>query len=118
VSEFKPDWDMKEAALDSLREHMEIARDLKLENEQLQQQNRELVARVARLERAIRKADKHGLSDYWRGVINKSPQASLAEIEAAGVEKFMQCLYSEYGYEPEDFEEVKRIYIHNLREGK
>lgn len=70
MNELNPNWDVSAETMGGLME-----------------ENAQLKARVARLEEALSKANKHSVGGYYDDVLNEAPQQSLAHIQAEAVEK-------------------------------
>lgn len=91
--------------------------------EQLEQKLREKEARIARLENGIKIvlfADNEIselAAESLREKLNESPQASLAEIEAAAVER-MLLYFAQNGLPYENVSKSCEEYAASLREGK
>lgn len=100
-----------------------INEQLTNENEQHQHQNRELSARVARLEKCL--IDSNACLTLHNGeqarvngsVLNESPQQSPAEIEAAAIEEMLMH-FTKNGLPDVSLEKSIKQYAANLREGK
>lgn len=91
--------------------------------EQLQQQNRELVAANAQLGNVLAEFKKSYPNSPWITTVvdkalSKSPQASLAEIEAAAVEKSHAYALTAWQSGRIEFSTAVLEYAANLREGK